>query len=113
MKIIDLLEGYYKSLDIDRQEGRYVPPSKPLTQPKENRNQVYNLELWYDTTGYMITTVAPTLEKAQSQALYRVKKYLKAHYPRYDVTGLRKDQVKIIEIKPEEVRFKKGRLLVI
>jgi hypothetical protein len=116
MKINQLFEGYYSRLDLERQEDERLgikrrPPQIP-SKPA-NENQRYHIALWYDTSGYLVTTVAPTLKKAQSIALYRVKQYLKANYPRYDVTGLRKDQVHMEQIPDEQVREKSRKLIVV
>lgn len=112
MKISQLLEGYFKNLDIDRQEGRYVAP-KPVPKKVATENQKFHIALWFDTSGYLVTTVAPTLKRAESIALYRVKQYLKANYPRYDITGLRKDQVRLEQIPEDQLRIKSRNLIIV
>lgn len=111
MKINQLLEGYYKTLDIERQEDRRL--GRPVVPTPEPENNKYHLELWYDRTGYLVTTVAKTLKQAEAQALFRVKKYLKSHYPRYDVTGLIKRDVRIVQVPEEQYKARAANLLVI
>lgn len=114
MKIKQLFEGYFNRLDLDRKEderfGIKRSPEVPKKAP-EDTNRLYYLELWYDNTGYFVKTVAPTLKKAQANALFKVKKYIKANYPRYDVTGLRKDQVLIDIIPEDKIKMKELRLI--
>lgn len=112
MKIKHLFEGYYKNLDIERQERREdVPTSAPKKPTSENYK--FHIAIWYDRTGYLVTTVAPTQRKAESQALYRVKQYIKANYPRYDITGLLKSNVAIEVVPEDQYKAKAARLVVI
>lgn len=113
MKINQVLEGYVKRYLLDREEDERLGIKKaPLTpQPPKDTNKLYYLELWYDSSGYFVKTVAPTLKKAESNALFKVKKYLKTNYPKYDITGLRKDQVLIDEIPADQIKIKQMKLI--
>lgn len=115
MKISELIEGYFSRLDLERQRNpnaqlgmkfdTYKPRPKPAEEVStEEGNHKFYLELWYDSVGYYIETVAPSIEKAKMNALFRVKAYIKSHYPKYDLTGLRRDQVTIDEIPPERIK---------
>ena len=116
MKINQLFEGYYSRLVVDRQEDERLGIKRrpvPSPAPQANENQKYHIAIWFDRTGYLVTTVAPTLKKAESQALYRVKQYLKANYPRYDVTGLIKRDVQVEQVPDDQYKAKAARLVVI
>lgn len=116
MKIIDLFEGYYKRLDIERQEGRENVKTS-ATKNSEPEMDRYVFELKYGSNGYYATTFAVSKAKAESNVFYMLKKYLKDNHPQYfrDVALIKKDiEIKdISSIDPYLARQKRMTLTII